>query len=264
MLDQALKSAKSVDPEAFQVEACSNAGKKYLPCLSCGSCEKLGYYVRSKGDDFDELRDKWLEADGVIIAIPVFHMSVPGHLKCFIDRLGNSLWSHYGGPGKHLKVYGAIAQGLHIFSGQENAITEIINHALTMGNIVVSGDASDSYIGCGAWTENKVAKDALETLYGENSIDAEVAVNASRTLGKRVAELALILKTGALSYIDYLSSDPGLAGNCQIEHCANRTLETMCQQKKENGKLKIRLYRAGVFDFQLGLGSLSTPILCLS
>jgi multimeric flavodoxin WrbA len=210
LLDQALETANSVDPEAVEVEAYSIVGKKYLPCVSCFRCGKLGYCVRSKDDDFDELRDKWMMADAVIIAVPVFHMSIPGQLKCFMDRLGNSTWSQYGGPGKHLKVYGAIAQGMHIFSGQENTIKEIINHALIMGNIMVSGDLVDSYIGGGGWTETRDEKTALKSLYGEKSIDAEMAVNASRSLGKRVAEIALILKTGALNYINYLCKDPVL------------------------------------------------------
>jgi hypothetical protein len=33
-------------------------------------------------------------------------------------------------------------------------------------------------------------------------------VKSARSLGKRVAELALIIKAGALHYIDYLKTDP--------------------------------------------------------
>lgn len=209
LLNQALEAAKSVDSEAVEVEAYSIAGKKYLPCLSCFACAKLGYCIRGKNDDFNELRDKWIDADAVIVAVPVYHIGIPGQLKCFIDRLGNSLWSYYGGVGsKHLKAYGAIAQGIHIFSGQEHAITDIINHALVMGNVVISGDSWESYIGGGGWTENKVEKNALKTLFDGKSFDAEAAVKASRSLGKRVAELALVLKAGALCCMDYLKDDP--------------------------------------------------------
>lgn len=208
LLNQALDAAKEVDTDAVATELYSISGKEYLPCISCFSCGKLGYCIRSKDDDFDELRDKWLEADGVIMAIPVYHMSIPGQLKCFIDRLGNSLWSYQGSAGKHLKVYGAIAQGVHIFSGQENAIKEIINHAIVMGNVVTSGDPWESYIGGVGWTENKVEKNALKSLYESKSFDANVAVKSARSLGKRVAELALIIKVGALCYMDYLEKDP--------------------------------------------------------
>lgn len=208
LLNQALDAAKSVDPENVDVEAYSIAGKEYLPCISCFSCAKTGECIRSKKDDFNELRDKWIEADAVIMAVPVYHLSIPGQLKCFIDRLGNSIWSYEGSAGKHLKVYGAIAQGIHIFSGQENAIKEIINHAIVMGNIITSGDPWESYLGGAGWTENRTEKDALKSLYESKSFDAEVAVKSARSLGKRVAELALIIKAGALHYIDYLEKDP--------------------------------------------------------
>ena len=208
LLNQALDAAKSVDPKNVETEAYSIAGKEYLPCISCFSCAKTGECIRSKKDDFNELRDKWVDADAIIMAVPVYHMSIPGQLKCFIDRLGNSLWSYEGSAGKHLKVYGAIAQGVHIFSGQENAIKEIINHAIVMGNIITSGDPWESYLGGAGWTENKVEKNALKSLYESGSFDADIAVKSARSLGKRVAELALIIKAGALHYIDYLKTDP--------------------------------------------------------
>jgi multimeric flavodoxin WrbA len=199
-----LDAAKSVNPKYVETEAYSIAGKEYLPCISCFTCAKTGECIRSKKDDFNELRDKWIDADAIIMAVPVYHMSIPGQLKCFMDRLGN-----YGGAnGVHLKVYGAIAQGVHLFSGQEQAMTYIAIHALIMGNVVVSGDPWESYIGGAGWTENKVEKNALKTLYESKSFDADVAVKSARTLGKRVAELALIIKAGALYYRDYLEKDP--------------------------------------------------------
>jgi len=208
LLSQALEAARLVDPEAVETELYSIAGKKYLPCIACSTCAKTGECIRSRDDDFNDLRDRWLEADAVIVAVPVYHMGIPGQLKCFFDRLGNSLWSYRGSAGKHLKVYGAIAQGVHIFSGQENAIKEIINHALIMGNIVISGDPWESYIGGAGWTEKVSGKDALKSLYEKKSFDAEAAVKSARSLGKRVAELALIIKAGAMHYLNRLEKDP--------------------------------------------------------
>jgi multimeric flavodoxin WrbA len=206
LLAQALEAAKSVNHDSVETESYSIAGKKYLPCISCFNCIKLGYCIRSKDDDFEELRNKWMGADGIIMATPVYHMGLPGQLKCFIDRLGNSM----NVIGKHLKVYGAIVQGVHIFSGEEHTLTQIINHALLMGNVVISGDYWESYIGAAGWTENRIEKDSLKKLFEEKSFDAEAAVRASRSIGKRVAQLALIIKVGALYLIDYLKDDPYL------------------------------------------------------
>jgi len=213
LLKHALEAAEEVAEESIESEMYSIAGKTYFPCISCFACVELGYCVRGVKDDFPELRDKWLEADAVIMAVPIYHMSIPGQLKCFMDRLGNSLCAYYiyklkNPMPKHLKVYGAIAQGVHLFSGQEHAITDIINHALWMGNVAVAGDFWESYIGGGGWTENLIEKDALESLYNKKSFDTETSVKACRSLGKRVAEMALIIKAGALQYLDYLEKDP--------------------------------------------------------
>jgi len=208
LLAQALEAARDVDPKKIETEIFSIAGKKYLPCISCFACAKLKRCVRGEEDDFSELCEKWVDADAVIIAVPVYHMGIPGQLKCFLDRLGNSVDRKYDVSPKWLKVYGVITQGAHIFSGQEHAAMNLINHALIMGNIVISGDAPEAYIGGCGWTRCDVGKDSLRTLYENKENDAIFAVKSSRSLGKRVAELTLIIKAGGLCFIEYLKNDP--------------------------------------------------------
>jgi len=209
LLEEALKGARSCQLAEIEIEKYSTAGKKYLPCTACFACSKLnGYCIQEKNDDFGELRDKWLMADGIILASPVYHMGIPGHFKSFIDRLGNSLGFRYPKIGKHLKVYGIISQGCHIFAGQEHVVTQLINHALVMGNVVISGDMWESYTGGCGWTEGSVQRDSLARLYTmKKSTDAQITVKACYSLGKRVAELATIIKAGVIKYIDYLEKD---------------------------------------------------------
>lgn len=216
MLDEALDEAEKAVKEwgeEVEIEKYSTAGKFYLPCISCFKCAELGYCKRGEepGDDFNELRDKWLEADAVILAVPVYHMTIPGNIRNFIDRLGNSPTSpkYKGIPLKHLKVYGAIAQGIHIFSGQEHTITDIMNHAILMGNVYIGGDMWENYIGAAGWTEGDplVSLDALKRLYEDGHFDAKIAVKACRTLGRRVAQLTLIIKVGAQKYLEHLKRE---------------------------------------------------------
>lgn len=47
-----------------------------------------------------------------------------------------------------------IAQGMHLSSGQEHALTDLINHALVMQSIPVTGDIWESYIGAAGRTLN--------------------------------------------------------------------------------------------------------------
>jgi multimeric flavodoxin WrbA len=135
-------------------------------------------------------------------------MGIPGQLKCFLDRLGNSLCIKEGsGVSKLPKVVGVVAQGDCIFSGQEQVMTALINHAVLMGCIPVAGDPWQSYLGAGGWTRQDLGENSLRRLFDEGEEDAKVAVAAAESLGKRVAEMALLIKAGGAGCRDVLSGD---------------------------------------------------------
>ncbi|MBK5262261.1 MAG: flavodoxin family protein [Peptostreptococcaceae bacterium] len=213
LLEEALDSAKLVGQEV-EVEYYSIRGKKISGCIQCQACEKDGICIIK--DDYHELLQKWVEADVILYSVPVYHMGIPAQLKAFMDRLGNSLFGRYVNnfPAdaatlpKSLKTIGAIAQGAHIFSGQEHTITEIINHSLIMGCVPVTGDMWECYIGVGGWTSNEIRRDSLEKQAEEGKTDALVAVRASRSLAKRAVEMAMILRAGALGTQEYLRKEP--------------------------------------------------------
>lgn len=208
LLEQALEEVTAVASEYVEIEVYEIGTKKIAPCDSCYTCGKCGECHIE--DDFQELRDRWAESDAIIYSIPVYHMTIPGKLRCFIDRLGNSLWSYLGGEvSKSLKVIGSITQGSHIFAGQEHAITDLMNHAVVMGCVPISGDPWESYIGASGWTRDSTAKDAIRRLYDEGDFDAKVAVKAARSLGRRVVQLALLIKTGGEQLREILETDGG-------------------------------------------------------
>lgn len=180
-------------------------GKKYAGCLNCSKCAELKGECCIK-DDFQAFRDIWVEADVVIYSIPVYHMTIPGQLRCFMDRLGNSQYCYHNMQSpKTMKVIGGIAQGIHIFSGQEHALTDLINHALVLGNIYVNGDVWESYIGAGGWTNNVLDKNALRTQYEEGDFAAQAAVKASYSVGRRCTETAMLLLAGGAQRQDVVN-----------------------------------------------------------
>lgn len=208
LLESALEAAKEAAPDLVEAEFYSMVGKKFEGCISCFRCVDLkGECIRK--DSFQELRDKWHAADVVIYSVPVYHMNIPGQLRCFIDRLGNSSYCYHDmSVPKVMKVIGAITQGVHIFSGQENVMMQINNHALLMGCIPVAGDGPECYIGAAGWTANAIEKDAIQQQAAAGALDAMVAVNGSRSLAKRAVEMALMLKSGAEANKDRLGNDP--------------------------------------------------------
>ncbi len=209
LLDIALEEAQRAAGTRMQVETVNLARLKIGPCMSCYTCGKRNGECFIQ-DDFAFLRDKWAAADAVIYSIPVYHLGIPGQLKCFIDRLGNSLWSYYGGVvAKSLRVIGIIVQGAHIFAGQEQAATQLIHHALVMGGIPVTGDPWESYIAAAGWTRCGDRKNSLRKLVDQGDEDALVTVRAARSLGRRVAQMALLVRAGGQALYRELAEDGG-------------------------------------------------------
>lgn len=215
LLQHAFNGCRDAGVKPEKVISYSFRGKKIGPCLACNRCiEEGGACVIE--DDFDSLRELWLSADVIIYSMPVYHMSMPGQVKCFIDRLGNSLFGKYKDlfPSgeetlpKFLKIIGSIAQGIHISSGQEHTITDLINHAIIMQSIPVTGDLWQSYIGCGGWTSNEIDRHALQQQYDDNSFDATVAVKSAYDIGRRAVEVCSIVHAGIIANKKALADDP--------------------------------------------------------
>ncbi len=204
LLEQALKAAVNQYPKRVKTETYVFGQTPFAPCDGCGAHKRLNGECRIE-DGFQALRDKWLDADAILYSVPVYHMGIPGQVKCFIDRLGNSLGYYFtdfmpGEPAFHiprlLKAVGSITQGGHIFAGQEHAQAFLNTHAMIMRCIPVPGDLWESYIGAGGWTEVSLKGSALKTLAEEGKTDAQIAVRSAQSVGKRVVEMAMIIKSG--------------------------------------------------------------------
>ncbi len=57
------------------------------PCLGCDVCQKEQNYRCTQKDDMNNLYPLLLDADGVILASPIYWFSVTAQMKAFIDRL---------------------------------------------------------------------------------------------------------------------------------------------------------------------------------
>lgn len=189
-------------------------GRKFLaPCDACGAHKALKGECRIK-DAFQEMRDLWLEADVVIYSFPVYHMGIPGQLKSFLDRLGNSLGFYFQKEEPRtyqiprlMKTMGFITQGAHLYGGQDLALSYMLNHALLMRCIPVPGDLPDSYIGAGGWTGGQPGQKSLQELFEQGDRDAVIAVESARKVVRRALEAALILKAGLKEQKQDLESD---------------------------------------------------------
>ena len=215
LLEHALEGCRHAGGAGVSTTLYNVKGKTFVPCDACSHCEKHAGAC-THDDDFEELRSLWMGADVVLYSVPVYHMGIPAQVKAFIDRLGNAAFGMYRAalpPGvsalpKLLKVVGAIVQGMHAFAGQEHALSQLINHALVMQCIPVSGDLWESYIGAAGWTANQGERNALKLLAESGDLSAHAAVAAARSLGRRCVEMAMIIRAGIAACRETLAPDP--------------------------------------------------------
>ena len=87
LLDQALAGATSAGAET---EKLVMANLKIRPCQACDSCFETGKCILD--DDMQPVHHSLLQADRIILASPIFFMSVSAQAKTVIDRC-QALWA---------------------------------------------------------------------------------------------------------------------------------------------------------------------------
>ncbi len=203
MMDKAIEAIGDypwVETDRFEV-----AGKKIGHCISCYKCmEKLRCVIR---DGLDEFHEKFVAADALLWAVPVYHMSVPSQVKALLDRFGNMMIMHHLAQGMDVprfsKVCGVLTNGASRYGGQDLTLSFLVNSSLVTKGVVVAGDTLvDSYIGAAAWTgqmPNPVAED--------NVLQDEHGIACAQNVAKRVAEMARIVKAGKEALGDELPDE---------------------------------------------------------
>ncbi len=76
---------KRCDDAGIKTEFISLADKKIHPCLGCEKCKEKKWCV-IENDDWNEVIQKVLNCDVLVIGSPTYYYDVCGHLKNFIDR----------------------------------------------------------------------------------------------------------------------------------------------------------------------------------
>ncbi|MDF2520209.1 MAG: hypothetical protein K0R84_837 [Clostridia bacterium] len=78
---------KELEERGIETEIVKLGEKEVKPCKGCYGCVKARKCTQ-QGDDFDEIFDKMLKADGIIVGSPVYNSSVTANIKALLDRAG--------------------------------------------------------------------------------------------------------------------------------------------------------------------------------
>lgn len=75
-----------LEKEGIETEFISLIGKDISECTGCYYCVKN--HKCCIADDFQDVFEKMINADAIVLASPVYHASITAKLKCLLDRAG--------------------------------------------------------------------------------------------------------------------------------------------------------------------------------
>lgn len=173
ILEEALKMLKEKGLETAEFTV---RGKQISPCRHCDYCLKNKECVVK--DDMYQLYSLLREADGLVIATPVYNGGLSAQTKIMIDRTRAALAAD---PlALRLMPGMAIAVGGDRMGGQELAVQQIHAFFILNGMIPVSGGFFGANLGATFWS-----RDTLE-----GAMNDEEGFRSLRKSVKRFAEMA--------------------------------------------------------------------------
>ncbi len=184
-LEQALTEAEKYGAE---VEMITLRGKKINFCIQCDKCvrEKQDHCV-IYDDDMQDYYEKVYQADGIIIASPVYNMAANALTLAFINRFRSSFLIAQEKPEFFsTKLAAAITTGGTRNGGEETANGSIVNACSSLGFTCVSGGIGTYTGGC-VWSQDRKAEGAKEDTIG---------INNCRKIGRKITVMASIIKEG--------------------------------------------------------------------
>ncbi len=159
------EALKMLEERGFKTQLFAVRGKNISPCRHCDYCLKNAECVVK--DDMYQLYPLIKEAEGFVIATPVYNGSMSAQTKIVIDRTRASLAadpkSLRGKPGM------AIAVGGDRMGGQEVTISQIHNFYILNGMIPVSGGFFGANLGATFWSRDTL-EGAKEDEEGHRSL----------------------------------------------------------------------------------------------
>ena len=167
--------AKIFETESVGVESVQIGNKDVRGCIACGTCFQKGQCVFD--DIVNELAPKFEEADGLVVATPVYYASANATLIACLDRLFYS--THFD---KTMKVGASVAVARR---GGLSATFDELNKYFTISNMPI---ASSQY-----WN----------SVHGRGQGEAEQDLEGLQTMRVLARNMTFLMKSIALGKEKY-------------------------------------------------------------
>ncbi|NYB52044.1 MAG: flavodoxin family protein [Methanobacteriaceae archaeon] len=144
------ETLKMLEDKGYETEFFTVRGKEIGPCRNCDYC--LRKQVCLLRDDMHQLYPLLMEANGIIIATPIYNGGVSAQIKAVMDRTRAAAAVDIDFL-KH-KIGMAISVGGDRAGGQELAIQQIMTFYILNGAIPVSGGPFGANLGANFWSKD--------------------------------------------------------------------------------------------------------------
>lgn len=222
-LSIAIEEAKAA---GAQTEIVDTIGMKINRCLGCGACSRMlesgtKQIKCIQKDDYEALADQVLEADGIIVAAPVYVLAPVGQLKDFLDRFGPA----------HDKAYMLFENALREDTQGNIPLEKNCLKRHLVSYISIGGAATDHWVSFGlsqlnlfGMSLNMKVVDQMNAhgIWRSKEMQEQTIADAKH-MGRRMVD-AYDKKNSEITW----ESDPGV---CPVCHCNEMTLngtDTVC------------------------------------
>ena len=192
-LEEALKTAREIRDVETKVVLLSQ--KDVNGCQHCNWClrgQKEGQFCKQK-DDMSEIYPLLLEADGLLLASPVYFGRLSGYLANFIDRLRAFAFGNYYRNKLKDKVGGSLAVAWARHGGLETTLFSI-NYAFGAMGILTATEHGLALGAAGVSSLGGTGKFIPDDRH--QILKDEYGLKSARRLVKRMVEIIEIVKLG--------------------------------------------------------------------
>ena len=192
-LEATLKAAREMDD--VQTEAVYLSGKDIGDCQHCNWCltgQKPGQFCK-QNDDMNEIYPLLVEADGLLLASPVYFARLSGRMACFIDRLRAFAYGNYYRGQLKGKVGGALAVGWTRHGGVETTLLSL-NFAFSSLGMLTAHERGASLGAGGVSSLSGTGKFTPDDKLGV--LKDEYGLRSARQLARRMVEFIRMGKLG--------------------------------------------------------------------
>ena len=201
-LEEALQLAETSGKAITEIAHLRDYELKF--CIGCDKCMRRVHKIQAQAghdvtpvpiegyncsidDGMDELHQKMLDADAIILMAPVYIASIPGQVKTFIDRCRTFVHDFR----LQDKVAAAMTVGFYRNAGQDTALELMRSSLSALGlNVVSYGSASVS-------TREGLGIPIRDTRF---AVKEDLAGNVMMHIAvKKLLRAALIMKAGKLA-----------------------------------------------------------------